>query len=99
MSNTLAVYRNPDILTLVSQWFSDTYGVTASKQGGGFLTIRDLYQSFSEYTIAPKYADRRLNMSEFAKCIVACKILDIGGRYRYVPDYEPAPSAITRATA
>lgn len=98
MPNTLAVYRNPDILALVSKWFEETYGETASKDNG-FLTVRDLYQSFSEYTIDPKYVDVRLNVNEFAKVIVACKILDIGGRFRYMPEYEPAVSAVTRATA
>lgn len=98
MANRLAVYDNPEVLRLVSEWFKVTYGVTAHAEVG-FLTIRDLYQSFSEYTIGRAFIDRRLNLSEFAKCVVACKILDIGGRFVYVPTYEPIRSAITRATA
>ena len=98
MSNTLAVYRNPEILELVSTWFQETYGEVAYTKNG-FMSVRDLYQSFCDYTINPQFADRRLNLNEFAKVIVACKILDIGGRFKYVPTYEPAPSAITRATA
>lgn len=93
-----APYKNPKILALVSQWFEETYGTEASAEDG-FLTVKDLYQSFSEYTLDPKYIHERLNVNEFAKCIVACKILDIGGRFRYAPTYDPAPSAITRATA
>lgn len=93
-----AAYKNPEILALVSAWFKETYGEEASAEGG-FLTVKDLYQSFSEYTLDPKYIHQRLNINEFAKCIVACKILDIGGRFRYVESYDPAPSAITRATA
>ena len=98
MSNTLAVYRNPEILALVSKWFEETYGKVAALDNG-FLTVKDLYQSFSEYTVDPKFIRQRLNLNEFAKCIVACKILDIGGRFVYRPEYEPAVSAITRATA
>jgi len=98
MSNTLAVYKNPDILALVAKWFKETYGQIAALDDG-FLTVKDLYQSYSEYTIDPKYIHQRLNLNEFAKCIVACKILDIGGRFIHRPEYEPAVSAITRATA
>lgn len=98
MPNRLASYKNPEILELVSTWFKTTYGETAQKQSG-FLTVADLYQSFSEYTISPEYAQYRLNIQEFAKCLVACRILDIGGVFMYRPEYEPKPSAITRATA
>ena len=98
MSNTLAVYKNQEILALVAKWFEETYGHEAHLEKG-YMTVEDLYQSFSEYTIAPQFIRQRLNINEFAKCIVACKILDIGGRFRLVPTYEPAPSAITRATA
>lgn len=98
MPNKLAPYKNPEILELVFQWFETTYGNEAISPSG-FLTIEDLYQNFSEYTVDPKYVHQRLNINEFAKCIVACKILDIGGRFRYEPSYEPARSAITRATA
>ena len=97
MPNKLAPYKNPETLALVSQWFKETYGDTAGKKDG-WLTVADLYQSFSEYTVDPRYIHQRLNVNEFAKCIVACKILDIGGRFRYVPSYRPAPSAVTRAT-
>lgn len=96
--NSYAPYKNPEILALVSRWFKEIYGETAAKEDG-FLTVADLYQSFTEYTLDPKYAHQRLNINEFAKCIVACKILDIGGRFRLAPSYKPAPSAITRATA
>jgi hypothetical protein len=96
--NSYAPYKNPDILAVVSQWFEETYGTTAHKENG-FLTVHDLYQSYSEYTLDPKYLHYRLNVNEFAKCIVACKILDIGGRFRYAPSYVPTVSAITRATA
>lgn len=95
--NRLAPYKNPEILALVSEWFEATYGTEASRENG-FLTVQDLYQSFSEYTLDPRYINQRLNASEFAKCVVACKILDIGGRFRLTPHYQPAVSAITRAT-
>jgi len=98
MTNKLAVYKNAEILALVSKWFSETYGESAYKEDG-FLSVRDLYQSFSEYTLDRRFIDKRMNLNEFAKCIVACKILDIGGRFRYVPNYEPRPTAITKATA
>lgn len=96
--NNYAPYKNREILDLVSKWFAETYGETAAKEDG-FLTVHDLYQSYSEYTLDPKYIHMRLNVNEFAKCIVACKILDIGGRFRHAPSYRPTPSAITRATA
>ena len=98
MANKLAVYNNPEVLAIVSEWFEKTYGKVAAVDNG-FLTVKDLYQSFSEYTVDPKYLQQRLNLNEFAKCIVACKILDIGGRFVHRPEYEPAVSAITRATA
>jgi hypothetical protein len=98
MANRLAVYNNPEILAMVSRWFKETYGEVAALDNG-FLTVKNLYQSYSEYTIAPEFIHERLNLSEFAKCIVACKILDIGGRFMYRPEYEPAISAVTRATA
>lgn len=98
MSNSVAVYRDPVILALVSKWFEDTYGVSASS-GDGYLMIVDLYQSFSEYTIGRQFAYQRLNIDQFAKCLVACKIIDIGGRFRVVPTYQPSNSAITRAKA
>lgn len=98
MANKLAVYNNPYILAVVSRWFEETYGKVAALDNG-FLTVRDLYQSYSEYTVSPEFIHERLNLSEFAKCIVACRILDIGGRFVYRPEYKPAISAITRATA
>lgn len=97
MPNKLAPYKNPKILELVSKWFEVTYGEEAISPNG-FITVEDLYQNFSEYTLDPRYVRSRLNINEFAKCIVACKILDIGGRFVHRPEYEPAPSAITRAT-
>ena len=96
--NKLAKYKDPEILSLVSQWFEEIYGTEASADEG-FLSLEDLYQSFTEYTLEPKYTHQRLDINQFAKCIVACKILDIGGRFRYAPTYQPAVSAITRATA
>lgn len=98
MPNRLASYKNPETLELVHRWFKTTYGNTAQKDRG-FYTVSELYQSFSEYTIDPEYADRRLNLQEFAKCLVACKIIDIGGVFMHRPEYAPKPSAITRATA
>jgi hypothetical protein len=98
MPNKLAKYKDPETLALVSNWFKEIYGDEAHADTG-FLTIHDLYQSFSEYTIEERYLHQRMNVNEFAKCVVACRILDIGGRFRYQPTYEPAVSAITRATA
>lgn len=97
MPNKLAPYKNPDTLKLVAKWFEKTYGEEAVAVGK-FLTVEDLYQNFSEYTLNPRYIHQRLDINQFAKCIVACKILDIGGRFVHRPEYEPAPSAITRAT-
>lgn len=98
MPGRLAPYKNPEVLEVVSQWFKETYGETAQKRNK-VLIVYDLYQSYCEYTIRPEYTHQRLNASEFAKCIVACKILDIGGVFQHRPTYEPAVSAVTRATA
>ena len=98
MSNTLAVYKNPEVLETVMDWFQATYGNLAVDYSR-FLGVQDLYQSYHEYTTDPKYVFKRLNVNEFAKCLVACRIIDIGGSFRLIPNYEPAPSAITRATA
>jgi len=92
-----AAYKNPETLAVLLRWFEQTYGTTASKEDG-YLTIQDLYQSYCEYTIDPLYVSQRLNINEFAKCVVACRILDIGGQFVHRPSYQPAPSAITRAT-
>lgn len=98
MANTLAKYKDPEVLQFLSDWFEDVHGNSFARDGE-FVTLADLYQTYHEYTVPIQYTRFRMDINTFAKCVVACKILDIGGRFRYQPTYDPAPSAITRATA
>lgn len=98
MSNKVARYKDEKTLQFISEWFKDIHD-NDFYFSGQFVGLLDLYQTYHEFTTPQAYADYRMDASTFAKCLVACKILDIGGRFRYAPDYEPAPSAITRATA
>ena len=95
MPNRLASYKNPEILEVVATWFERKHNNDIDY----FVTLAELYQSYYEFTLPPMYTFQRLNINEFAKCLVACKIIDIGGKYTHLPDHIPAPSAITRATA
>lgn len=98
MVNKLAAYKDEQILTFISEWFADVHGNNFYSDER-FVTLIDLYQSYCEFTLPMVHYELRMDINTFAKCVVACKILDIGGRFRYAPTYEPAPSAITRATA
>lgn len=98
MSNKLARYKDEKVLTFISEWFKDIHQ-NDFYELGKYKVLEDLYQSYHEFTTPMSYVEYRMDMSTFAKCLIACKILDIGGRFRYAPDYQPAPSAITRATA
>lgn len=98
MSNKLARYKDPEVLAFISKWFAEVHDNQFHREDR-FVGLTDLYQSYHEYTMPIKCTAFRMDINMFAKCIVACKILDIGGRFRHVPTYEPAPSAITRATA
>lgn len=94
MSNKLAVYDNPDVLRVVAGWFE-------RKHQNSFpgASLYDMYQSYSEYTLSPRLVYQRMDVSSFAKCLVACKIIDVNGGWSYEPDYTPKRYEITRATA
>lgn len=94
MANKLAAYKNPDTLQFVRSalepFLSDPPTVHP--------TLADLYQHYHEYTTPPEYDRYRMDGATFAKCVVACRIVDTGGGFRYVDSYKPARSAIAYAT-
>lgn len=97
MANKTAVYRDEHILGVVEAWFKEAHNNEYGEKGV-FVTVHDLYQSYCEYTIGREYISARMTMSQFAKCLAACKIVDIGGRWRYIKEYQPTNYDLTRAT-
>lgn len=94
MPNKLAVYDNPEILKVVSQWFEEKH-----ENRFASASLDDMYQSYCEYMISPVFTRQRVDIHAFVKCLVACKIIDINGAWSFEPEYTPKRYEITRATA
>lgn len=106
--STLVPYRRTEILDVVSAWWVSTYPdgkaefpSTSLPDGWSErnpLTVLHLYQSYCEFTLAKQHFDKRLDLSQFAKCLVACAITDIGsGSWRHLPNWVPKDYELRRA--
>lgn len=91
MSNKTALYKNEHILNVISGWFNNTPPTQDAR------TLPQLFQLYHEYTTDPNLTFARMSINDFAKCLVACKIIDISGKFTYIPEYTPSKSAVTRA--
>lgn len=62
------------------------------------VVLEDLYELY--YRWAGKWENRfyRINFDQFAKCVMAARIMDIGGRWRMATDWNPTPGQIRRVT-
>lgn len=98
MAGKIAAYDTPRTKEVVAQWFEEKHD-NEFRLDDRLATIADLFQSFHEYTTPIVYTYERMDVSTFAKCLVACKIIDVGGWWVYRPDYTPLRYEITRATA
>lgn len=106
--STLTPYRDKTVLSTVEDWWDQTYpNNKATKPNvihpdGWFerepVTILHLYQSYCEYTLALALYPSRLDLNQFAKCLVACHILDIGtGSWVRSDEWQPKEYELRRA--
>lgn len=98
MSNKLALYKNPEVIAVVNEWFQTTHD-NDFYEPAKILGVADMYQSYHHFTLPIQYTHYRMDINMFAKCLAAAKILDIGGRWRYAENYQPSKYELTRATA
>lgn len=91
MGNKLAVYKDQSILDEVDKWWQ--------RAGFHVAPFEDLYQSYYEYTVLPVRANSRLSADQFAKCLMAIRVLEIDGRWKQVAEWQPTPDQIRRVTA
>jgi len=108
MANKLAPYKDEAIIKAINKWWRETYPfneahVDNHRDFSTFeelkvLTISDLYQSYYIWCEPIKNANFRLTKDQFAKCLMAARIIDIGGRWRQATDWEPTEGQIRRVT-
>lgn len=110
MGNKLAAWKESALIEAVDKWWHETYpfneanadnhptGQRAYPRHIPVLKLGDLYQSYYMRTVAPNMAAFRLSQEEFAKCLMAAKIMDIGGKWRQATEWEPTEDQIRRVT-
>jgi hypothetical protein len=72
-----------------------TQGVTINSDR---VVIDDLYELYYRWAGDWHHRFYRLNFDQFAKCVMAAKIMDIGGKWRMATDWNPTPDQIRRVT-
>lgn len=98
MGNRTARYDSEYTLSVIRLWFKQNHE-NKYKRDNAPVSLEDLFQSYHRFTASPSRAFDRMDIHTFAKCLVACKILDMGGYWELRPNYTPKRYEITRATA
>lgn len=102
MTNKPAPYNNPATLQYVLDWWTtahptDTASPTSQPEVSPAMA---LFLDFDAYTGQLVWSPNYLAPNQFAKCLVALHITDIGnGTYALLPTWEPKPYEIARAKA
>jgi hypothetical protein len=97
MTNKLAPYRNEAIMHSIRKWWVDTYPNNRAEAELPLHAI-ELYKSYSKWRggLEP-FMDDYMDVNQFAKCLVAAKIADIGGIWSMLHNWEPKEYEIRRA--
>jgi len=99
MTNKLAPYKNPQIMARVEEWWADAYPTNTTYSAGEFIDVIDLYKQYLSYVEHDATTDAWLDPNQFAKCLIAAKICDIGGYFEKLPNWEPKEYELRRARA
>lgn len=96
MTNQQAPYNNTETMISINRWYKAAYPKhTTPKQ----THIIELYESYqvNQPTNKPT-SDKYLTPNQFAKCLVAARIADLGnGTWTILPNWEPKAYEIARA--
>lgn len=92
MTNRKAKYDDEKTLKIIREWFEN--------QGTFNGNLKELYQSYYEYVVAPEYVFERMDIHTFAKCLVACRIIEVvQNHWALRENYTPKRYEIVKATA
>lgn len=106
MANRVAAWQNPSIVGAVDSWWKDQFPyneanatTVAAYKAVPTVTIMDLYDLYYSWADNWRYRSFRLNFDQFAKCLMAARVMDIGGGiWRQAVDWEPTADQIRRVT-
>lgn len=98
MTNKLAPYNNPDTMGKIRGWWDTIYPENKAGSFDSPLSLIELYQSFEQYSDMDIYSVDWIDANQFAKCLVAAKIADIGnGTWKMLENWVPKEYEIRRA--
>lgn len=99
MTNRQAPYKNPIITTKINEWWG-TISQPQNQVGHwrSPVGIIDLYDSWQAHSNISPYSPDWLSPNQFAKCLVAARIADLGnGTWRQLEGWEPKAYEVARA--
>lgn len=94
MSNKQAPYKDQKRMRSIRDWWTITYPDNRAQ-----ATMIELYFSYQQYAGLDVSHVSFIDPNQFAKCLVAAKIADTGGRYAMIDIWEPKAYEIARAKA
>lgn len=98
MTNKLAPYNNPETMAKIKDWWKESFPDNTAGSFDSAMHIIELYQSFEGYTKMNVYSADWIDANQFAKCLVAAKITDIGnGTWKMLEKWVPKEYEIRRA--
>lgn len=98
MTNKLAPYKSPATMSSLREWWEATYPDNKAGSFDNPLHLIELYQSFEKYSKITPYSADWIDANQFAKCLVAAQISDIGnGTWMMLENWTPKDYEIRRA--
>lgn len=96
MTNRLAPYKNPEVMDNIKAWWNATYPDNRA-EGDQPVHILELYASYCDYSGLDLFDPLRPDANQFAKCLVAASIIDVGGWWKMAEDWVPKDWEVKRA--
>lgn len=98
MTNKRAPYNDPDTMATISDWWRVTYPENKAGNYDAPMHIIELYQSYENYTGMNRYSQGWMDVNQFAKCLVAAQIADLGnGTWQILENWTPKEYEIRKA--
>ena len=101
MANKQAAWLDETIIEAVDTWWHKQFPLNEANyiNANRTVTVEDLYHSYYDWATQWERRAYRVNLDQFAKCLMAARIMDIGGIWRQAAEWNPTADQIRRVTA
>ena len=99
MANKIAPYNNPATLQQVQDWWTSAHPEGRAEHTRAVVSaLMGMFLDYDEYTGQVLWSPNYITPNQFAKCITALQITDIGnGTYAHLPSWTPKHYEIARS--